>query len=382
MPSHYAQLFAGGASPLLARPPLDDVKDPTLPVFDLFTSPDVDSALQRLLAFWHERGQDDAVDGDLGLVSSEKREYVAPVVDVDSFDPHSRLVGRPPPPRRSEASRIRIRKQPLSPSHRVAFTRQGTLADPPPPFSSNPTSPPDSPPRARGPAWWLDVLCPTAADMHRLRKIFPLHPLTIEDVLHQDMREKLEVFDALGYYLVSFRALDEGYFRYTDRGGEEEEEGEGPTVGKEEDALRDDGTKASAASVKSARTVRSGTQKPRRPGTTAAAQRRRAKVEIIEPLGFRGLVEGAGAGAVNMYLVVFGDGIISVRPIPPVREDIELTAGPVSFPGHAEARRPGPVAHPAARFPRPRLPSCVPLLRPRERKEADAVAHQTGSRTG
>ena len=36
-----------------------------------------------------------------------------------------------------------------------------------------------------------------------------MHPLTIEDILHQDPREKTDVFDSLGYYFVVFRALDD-----------------------------------------------------------------------------------------------------------------------------------------------------------------------------
>ena len=35
-----------------------------------------------------------------------------------------------------------------------------------------------------------------------------LHPLTLEDILQQDPREKLELFPRLGYYFVSFRAIE------------------------------------------------------------------------------------------------------------------------------------------------------------------------------
>ena len=38
-----------------------------------------------------------------------------------------------------------------------------------------------------------------------------LHPLTLEDILHQDPREKLELFPRLGYYFIVFRAIDTGY---------------------------------------------------------------------------------------------------------------------------------------------------------------------------
>lgn len=35
-----------------------------------------------------------------------------------------------------------------------------------------------------------------------------IHPLTLEDILHQDPREKLELFTNLGYYFISFRAIE------------------------------------------------------------------------------------------------------------------------------------------------------------------------------
>ncbi|GAA6032963.1 hypothetical protein JCM8097_000070 [Rhodosporidiobolus ruineniae] len=57
--------------------------------------------------------------------------------------------------------------------------------------------------------WWLDVTLPSVDDMRDLRKIVPLHPLTIEDILHQETREKVESFTTLGYYFVVFRALGE-----------------------------------------------------------------------------------------------------------------------------------------------------------------------------
>lgn len=35
-----------------------------------------------------------------------------------------------------------------------------------------------------------------------------IHPLTLEDILQQDPREKLELFPKLGYYFISFRAIE------------------------------------------------------------------------------------------------------------------------------------------------------------------------------
>ncbi|RXW22929.1 hypothetical protein EST38_g2939 [Candolleomyces aberdarensis] len=57
-------------------------------------------------------------------------------------------------------------------------------------------------------AWFLDVASPTWADLKALGKLLHLHPLTLEDILQQDPREKLEVFPKLGYYFISFRAIE------------------------------------------------------------------------------------------------------------------------------------------------------------------------------
>ncbi|OCH96146.1 hypothetical protein OBBRIDRAFT_744160 [Obba rivulosa] len=57
-------------------------------------------------------------------------------------------------------------------------------------------------------AWWLDVSSPTWEDMHAIGKLLHLHPLTLEDILQQDPREKLEVFPKLGYHLIVFRAIE------------------------------------------------------------------------------------------------------------------------------------------------------------------------------
>ncbi|KAF8340419.1 uncharacterized protein EI90DRAFT_3116975 [Cantharellus anzutake] len=57
-------------------------------------------------------------------------------------------------------------------------------------------------------AWWLDVASPTWEDMRMLGTLLHLHPLTLEDILQQDPREKVEFFPRLGYYFVVIRCLD------------------------------------------------------------------------------------------------------------------------------------------------------------------------------
>ncbi|TPX18448.1 uncharacterized protein E0L32_011633 [Thyridium curvatum] len=57
------------------------------------------------------------------------------------------------------------------------------------------------------PVWWLDVLSPTEAEMKVLSKAFGIHPLTAEDIMMQEAREKVELFRH--YYLVNYRSFDQ-----------------------------------------------------------------------------------------------------------------------------------------------------------------------------
>ncbi|KAK7064261.1 hypothetical protein R3P38DRAFT_2823375 [Favolaschia claudopus] len=62
-------------------------------------------------------------------------------------------------------------------------------------------------------AWFLDVSSPTWDDMRAIGKLLHLHPLTLEDILMKDPREKLESFARLGYYFISFRAIESWDYR-------------------------------------------------------------------------------------------------------------------------------------------------------------------------
>jgi Mg2+ and Co2+ transporter CorA len=121
----------------------------------------------------------------------------------------------------------------------------------------------------------------------------PLHPLTIEDILHQETREKLESFPALGYYFIVFRALDESYFKYTSTSQPTSPASSSSTL----DEKRDDGSEEPS------------------PSAEMTQPRQRGRVDIVEGVGGKEGVEGVGVGAVNMYLIVFGDGILSVRSV-------------------------------------------------------------------
>ncbi|SZF03005.1 unnamed protein product [Blumeria hordei] len=57
------------------------------------------------------------------------------------------------------------------------------------------------------PTWWLDVLSPTDDEMKVLSKAFGIHPLTAEDILLQEAREKVELFH--NYYFVNYRSFEQ-----------------------------------------------------------------------------------------------------------------------------------------------------------------------------
>jgi magnesium transporter len=128
--------------------------------------------------------------------------------------------------------------------------------------------------------------------------------LTLEDVLQQDPREKLDHFERLGYYFLVVRALDEGYFKYTP--------GSSTTV-------VSGGVVRSPEHIGSSPNIKpSGGKEGRRRGwgmgrgSGKHASKDGEKVEIVEDNPGKEGLEGVGVGALNVYLVVFADGIVSV----------------------------------------------------------------------
>ena len=57
------------------------------------------------------------------------------------------------------------------------------------------------------PTFWLDVLSPTDMEMRVISKAFGIHPLTAEDILMQEAREKVELFRK--YYFVNYRTFEQ-----------------------------------------------------------------------------------------------------------------------------------------------------------------------------
>ncbi|KAL3471331.1 hypothetical protein BJX99DRAFT_29309 [Aspergillus californicus] len=63
----------------------------------------------------------------------------------------------------------------------------------------------DTSKRPNGGLWWLDVCDATEDDLNNIARALSMHPLTVEDILLQEPRQKIETFP--GYYLISLRTL-------------------------------------------------------------------------------------------------------------------------------------------------------------------------------
>lgn len=126
-----------------------------------------------------------------------------------------------------------------------------------------------------------------------MTQILPLHPLTMEDILQQETREKIETFPSLGYYFIIFRALDETYYKYTSP------------------VTPPANIENLAAASEAANTVGASMQAVEEESKSIGG-RARGRVDIVERVGGKEGVEGVGVGAVNLYIVVFADGIVSV----------------------------------------------------------------------
>ncbi|WVR06776.1 hypothetical protein IAU60_003811 [Kwoniella sp. DSM 27419] len=160
--------------------------------------------------------------------------------------------------------------------------------------------------------WWLDVSCPSWEDLRDIGELLGLHPLTLEDVLQQDPREKLDHFDKLGYYFLAVRALDESYFKYTPGSASSS----GVTVtqlhpSRSPEQMPDEMEMQQTVNMENEKKEgrRRGWGMGRASGKHAAKSGE--KVEIVEDNPGKEGLEGVGVGAVNVYLVVFADGIVS-----------------------------------------------------------------------
>ena len=54
--------------------------------------------------------------------------------------------------------------------------------------------------------WWLNVNSPTEEETRAICRAFGVHPLTVEDIIQQETREKIELFPS--YYFACFRSFN------------------------------------------------------------------------------------------------------------------------------------------------------------------------------
>ncbi|KAM3084768.1 CorA metal ion transporter [Clarireedia jacksonii] len=110
---------------------------------------------------------------------------------------------------RGEAKRTASLRESNGESHSQENSRDATpnRGSKSPPLKSSPTK--DEKPKRYGerPTWWLDVLSPTDAEMKVISKTFGIHPLTAEDIMMQEAREKVELFRH--YYFVNYRSFEQ-----------------------------------------------------------------------------------------------------------------------------------------------------------------------------
>jgi len=120
----------------------------------------------------------------------------------------------------------------------------------------------------------------------------------------------MDTFESLGYYFICARALDESYFKYTPGTSSS------PPLFKRRSSTAPDrhvdephATQEDGTAKKNRHRAGWGLGKAADMITT---QLGREKVEIIEDNPGKEGLEGVGVGAVNVYLVVFADGVVSV----------------------------------------------------------------------
>ncbi|KAK6223133.1 CorA-like Mg2+ transporter [Colletotrichum tabaci] len=122
----------------------------------------------------------------------------------DSGDKETGAHGRPPPRSRTvhqgEQSRFNFFSSALeSTIHAAEF---GDLVLP----EENIRSLFDLPPEGESDGvWWLNMNSPSGSEVWTICKAFGIHPLTIEDIIHKESREKIELFPS--YYFACFRSF-------------------------------------------------------------------------------------------------------------------------------------------------------------------------------
>jgi hypothetical protein len=114
----------------------------------------------------------------------------------------------------------------------------------------------------------------------------------------------MDTFESLGYYFICARALDESYFKYTPGST-------GPLFKRKGTTVADAPTEVPDDESEHGKRHRTGWGLGKA-ADMFANQLGREKVEIIEDNPGKEGLEGVGVGAVNVYMVVFADGVITV----------------------------------------------------------------------
>jgi len=124
-----------------------------------------------------------------------EEEEVSPNNRTTSQERNSSQNGRPEPALSTKSSRLGDTKPTSGEQTRAS--------------SQTPIAAPKSKEKRYGPrpVFWLDVLSPTEAEMKVISKAFGIHPLTTEDILMQEAREKVELFR--NYYFVNYRTFEQ-----------------------------------------------------------------------------------------------------------------------------------------------------------------------------
>ncbi|ORY01030.1 hypothetical protein BCR34DRAFT_494216, partial [Clohesyomyces aquaticus] len=137
---------------------------------------------------------------------SESDDDMDPITRGNTLDPfqngHSRT--------HTTTSKVEDMKR-MSSGEQTRSSSRGANTTPRPGASPNgkPGASPNEKPKRYGarPAWWLDVLSPTEAEMQVIAKAFGIHPLTAEDILMEEAREKVELFKH--YYFINYRTFEQ-----------------------------------------------------------------------------------------------------------------------------------------------------------------------------
>jgi magnesium transporter len=118
---------------------------------------------------------------------------------------------RPPRGRRRDAAYSTSTDNQRSPDQKVERPREAAGEDKDTGQKAGPAASASSEPKPKRygsrPVFWLDVMSPTDAEIRVLAKTFGIHPLTVEDIMLQEAREKVELFH--NYYFVNYRTFEQ-----------------------------------------------------------------------------------------------------------------------------------------------------------------------------